>query len=378
MDEKSKLLVNELRQKLGANLESSYDWDFNLLRWLTAYDNNIEQIAPILTSALEFRRNLNLNQLSVDDVDYRSRFNQAMQNNYPGGISGFDKRGNVVIIEPTGRCDPRGLLYICRCSEFIRWRLFETEHVLQLIIDQERKLQKKCGLTMIMDLEGLTSDQIYMPTMNIYISIIVTIQKYYPDMLYKLLVIKAPAVMNVAYRMILPFINKKTRDKLEIISGDLWRSKLLEMIDEDQLPVHWGGKMIGKFDTYGDIRMAGKVPDDDKMGPVYSTPDDLISLTVARGSASRIKFRLESTSTIEWFFSCPYGDIEFGIDKFDISTDQRKNLVPHFRLNTEVVSEFGSMADVEQGDYELVFDNSYSWLRAKAISYRLLIKPIDY
>lgn len=377
MDETTKQLVNELRRRLGSHLDHSYDWDYNFIRWLTAYDNDIEYLLPILMSALEFRRALKLDKVTDSDVSFRDTFSKPMQEYYPGGICGYDKRGNVVVIEPTGRCDPRGLLPMGRCSEFVKWRLFETEHVQQLIRANEKKLNKKCGLTMVMDLEGLTMDQIYMPTMHIYTTIITIVQRNYPDMLCKLLIIKAPAVMNVAYRIVLPFLNKKTRDKLEIVTGDAWRARLLDLIEPSQIPVYWGGTMTGHFGDYGNVRMGGKIPEDLKHQPHYTkSADELTSVTVGRGSISKVPFQIDKPdSQIHWYVSCAVGDIEFGINKVE-PENRPKVILPHFRLNTEHVAEYGSMSSLELGQYELIFDNSYSWIRGKTVLYSLDIKQV--
>jgi len=47
--------------------------------------------------------------------------------------------------------------------------------------------------------------------------------------------------------------------------------------------------------------------------------------------------------------------------------------VTKFRLYTELVPEWGHI-ELEPGKYELVFDNSYSWLRAKTINFMFTIE----
>lgn len=151
----------------------------------------------------------------------------------------------MISIEPLGRCDVRGLMPTGRSSEFIRRRIYDCEYSLFLVRQQELKRGHQCGMFLILDMEGLTLDQIWMPAMNVYITIISLMQEHYPELLQKLYLVNCGAPMKVAYNIIQPFLARKTKDKIHM-AGSNWKEKLLKEIDDPKnLPVHWGGAYEG-------------------------------------------------------------------------------------------------------------------------------------
>ncbi len=70
-----------------------------------------------------------------------------------------------------------------------------------------------------------------------------------------LLLTPAPRIFPIAYNLVKPFLNEDTKKKMSIL-GSNWKEKLLEKIDADQVPVHWGGSQMG---TDGDEFCKNKV-----------------------------------------------------------------------------------------------------------------------
>lgn len=52
--------------------------------------------------------------------------------------------------------------------------------------------------------------------------------------------------MQVAYRIILPFLAKQTKEKIHIVGHSHWKEKLLKHIEPSHLPVLWGGERVGE------------------------------------------------------------------------------------------------------------------------------------
>ncbi|KAK9104014.1 hypothetical protein Scep_020858 [Stephania cephalantha] len=67
-------------------------------------------------------------------------------------------------------------------------------------------------------------------------------QDYYPERLGKLFLVHVPYVFAAAWKLIYPFIDKKTREKVVFVDDKSMRSTLLEHFSEDQLPEIYGGK----------------------------------------------------------------------------------------------------------------------------------------
>jgi hypothetical protein len=65
-------------------------------------------------------------------------------------------------------------------------------------------------------------------------------QNYYPERLYKLYIINSPWYFPALYGMFKPFIDQRTRDKINIFSSD-FLLPMQEEIDLSEIPVDDGG-----------------------------------------------------------------------------------------------------------------------------------------
>ena len=77
----------------------------------------------------------------------------------------------------------------------------------------------------------------------------------------KMFIINGPSFFGVSWRLIKGWLDPRTAGKIEVISNRKnWEKKLLEFIDEDQLPSDYGGKgpnteeTLAKEANIGDIR----------------------------------------------------------------------------------------------------------------------------
>ena len=82
---------------------------------------------------------------------------------------------------------------------------------------------------------SLDMDSIY------YIKSILKIdQDFYPERLFKLVIINAPWYFTAIYNLFYYLMDPKTRDKIEILSTDYF-GRLTELIDPSVIPVEFGG-----------------------------------------------------------------------------------------------------------------------------------------
>jgi len=93
------------------------------------------------------------------------------------------------------------------------------------------------------------------PLYSSFKKIIFFIAKIYVSIL---LFFSAPKIFAVLYNLIKPCLHQATVDKMKIFGSnkDEWSKAMLEEIDADQLPVHYGGT---KTDPNGDPRCPSKV-----------------------------------------------------------------------------------------------------------------------
>jgi hypothetical protein len=67
-------------------------------------------------------------------------------------------------------------------------------------------------------------------------------QLYYPESLHKLFVVNTPAIISVAWRLIAPWVDARTKSKIVFLKPHETAEELLKHIREEDLPVHLGGK----------------------------------------------------------------------------------------------------------------------------------------
>ncbi|XP_071689882.1 SEC14 cytosolic factor-like [Rutidosis leptorrhynchoides] len=70
-----------------------------------------------------------------------------------------------------------------------------------------------------------------------------TLQNYYPERLEKLYVVHAPYIFKAIWKILYPYIDEKTKTKIEFVEDKKLKSTLLQDIEESQLPEIYGGKL---------------------------------------------------------------------------------------------------------------------------------------
>ena len=71
--------------------------------------------------------------------------------------------------------------------------------------------------------------------------LIATDLAYFPERLYRMVIINAPWYFPALYNMFKPFIDPRTREKIMIL-GDDYYDKLLEYMEPSQIPTDYGGE----------------------------------------------------------------------------------------------------------------------------------------
>lgn len=99
----------------------------------------------------------------------------------------------------------------------------------------------------------------------------------------------------------------------------------------------------------------------------------MTSTTIAAGVNYTYPFHIDSRNfKLSWEFETKSYDILFGIARFNPS-EPSKSLSYLSPMKTYSPNEMHSESVVieEPGDYELIWDNSHSWIREKNINYKL-------
>ncbi|XP_061603199.1 SEC14-like protein 2 isoform X2 [Phyllopteryx taeniolatus] len=300
-----------------------------------------------------------------------------------GGMCGHDKEGSPIWYDVVGPLDPKGLLMSASKQDFVRTKIRNMEMLQRECQKQSRKLGVNVeSVTLIYDCEGLGFKHMWKPAIEMYGEILTMFEDNYPEGLKRVFLIKAPKVFPVAYNLIKNFLCEETRRKL-VVLGSNWQEVLRTHVDAEQLPATYGGT---RTDPDGDpqcrtmINYGGTVPRSYYIQNSIKVQYDTI-VTVSRGATLQLEYDVsDACSLLRWQFASDGADIGFGVYRRPPLGGGQKTaamlqVVPTQRYNAHLVPEDNVITCPEAGMYVLCFDNSYSILRSKRVSYTVEVLP---
>ncbi|XP_012513465.1 PREDICTED: SEC14-like protein 4 [Propithecus coquereli] len=345
--------------------------DYFLLRWLRARNFDLQKSENMLRQHVEFRKQQDLdNILSWQPLEVIQLYDS-------GGLCGYDYEGCPVWFDIIGTLDPKGLLLSASKQELIRKRIRVCELLLRECALQSEKLGRKIEMVlMVFDMEGLSLKHLWKPAVEVYQQFFAILEANYPEMLKNLIIVRASKLFPVAFNLVKSFMSEETRRKI-VILGDNWKQELTKFISPDQLPMEFGGTMT---DPDGNPKCLTKINYGGEVPKTYYLRNQVRAQyehtkSVGRGSSLQVENEiLFPGCVLRWQFASDGGDIGFGVFlKTKMGERQRAGemteVLPSQRYNTHLVPEDGSLPCLKAGVYVLRFDNTYSLVHAKKVSY---------
>lgn len=229
---------------------------------------------------------------------------------------------------------------------------------------------------MVFDMEGLSLKHLWKPAVEVYQQFFAILEANYPETIKNLIVIRAPKLFPVAFNLVKFFMSEETQRKIVILGGN-WKQELPKFISPDQLPVEFGGTMTdpdGNPKCLTKIKYGGDVPKSYYLRNQVKTQYEH-TVTVARGSFMQVENEiLFPGCVLRWQFASEGADIGFGVFLKTKMSEQKQagdmvEVLPIQRCKAHVVPEDGSLTCLKAGVYILRFDNTYSLMHAKKVSY---------
>ncbi|XP_037673112.1 SEC14-like protein 4 isoform X1 [Choloepus didactylus] len=345
--------------------------DYFLLRWLRARDFDLQKSEDMFRKHVEFRKQQDLDNILTWQPS------EVIQLYDSGGLCGYDYDGCPVWFDIIGTLDPKGLLLSASKQELIRKRVRACELLVRECELQSQKLGRKIEtVLMVFDMEGLSLKHLWKPAVEVYQQFFAILEANYPETLKSLIVVRAPRLFPVAFNLVKSFMSEETRRKV-VILGVNWKQELPQFISPDQLPVEFGGTMTdpdGNPKCLTKINYGGEVPKTYYLRQQVRVQYEH-TVSVGRGSSLQVENEiLFPGCVLRWQFVSDGGDIGFGVFlKTKMGERQRAGemteVLPSQRYNAHLVPEDGSLPCLEAGVYVLRFDNTYSLIYAKKVSY---------
>ncbi|KDP23257.1 hypothetical protein JCGZ_23090 [Jatropha curcas] len=197
--------------------------DLVIRRFLRARELDIEKASTLFLKYLSWRRTFLPNGfISTSEIP-----NELAQNKL--FMQGVDKKNHPIVVVFGAKHKP----YKGSLEEFKRFVAFTLERICARMPPGQEKF------VAIADLEGwgYTNSDI-----RGYLAALSILQDCYPERLAKLYIVHVPYIFMTAWKVIYPFIDKKTKKKIIFVENKNLTSTLLDDIDESQVPDIYGGK----------------------------------------------------------------------------------------------------------------------------------------
>ncbi|MCO5603094.1 hypothetical protein L7F22_057239 [Adiantum nelumboides] len=237
----SQRIRNPLRRRtrnlLGENLLPKRHDDYHtLLRFLKARKFDLEKTKTMWADMLDWRDFFGVDTIE-EDFDYTEL--EEVRKYYPQGYHGLDKEGRPVYIERLGKQTRVKLMQVTTVERYIKY------HILQF----ERSLNRKspaCSVagkkhidstTTILDVAGLNVSK---SARELALQLHKLDADNYPETLHHMFIVNAGPGFRILWNSMKSFLDPKTSAKISVL-GNKFQTKLLEVVDESELPDFLGG-----------------------------------------------------------------------------------------------------------------------------------------
>mmetsp|Transcript_49755 Transcript_49755/g.63745 ORF Transcript_49755/g.63745 Transcript_49755/m.63745 type:complete len:594 (-) Transcript_49755:116-1897(-) len=216
------------------------------IRFIAACKGNREDAAKRWATTAEWRLSEKIDEL-LEKPQHKFHDIKA---NYPQYVHGKAKNGHYVYYERPGLADFSVLTKIADSDELLLYYVYTTEWIWRVLDPREEG-----RLVSVWDMTGASASSLVGDRLKMLKRTMGVISEHYPERSDKLFIINAPFWFSATWRMVSPWIDPTTRNKISILGGG-YSSALNEYIGAENVPEMFGGT---------DRRKLGESQEEDKL-----------------------------------------------------------------------------------------------------------------
>ncbi|KFM72976.1 SEC14-like protein 4, partial [Stegodyphus mimosarum] len=371
--------IQLLRERVSDILEpEKYENDLYLRKWLIARSFDVEKAEDMLKKHVRFMK---VNGLDKIDENYVP---PEVSKYFLTTMLGYDNEGSIVRILHLGGSDIKGLALSMSKLDSMKVAVYTIKSDLL-----RQKRERVNGLPLcdkqvyILDLQGLSwKSVIHTTVVERAFMLLKTYEANYPESLKVAYLVNAPSFFSFIYNWLKSFLPESILSKVEILSPDEVPAALTKKIDPSILPACLGGTKIDpdgnpECPSLYEKPMGATIPENMMLTNQFHLlkEDKSAEKTVVENrSAFRIENLItEPNSILKWDFQTTQYDIRVGLNYKPDKASEFEEIIPLHRVESHRIPESGSFSCQNAGIYEIVFDNTYSWINKKELIYKITL-----
>lgn len=239
-------LIEQLTEEVEMETELNELWDKETLRrFLRARKHDIFKAKAMVLKAIQWRKENNVDTI-LDDFEFGEKV--QFHKHYPEGFFCTDRQGRPVYVQKPGDINCTELWKFTTLERSIKYHITQQERYVRTIAPSAalRSGRGAFQSTVLIDMDGVGVSTLTGEVRTIMGKVMSIDQDYYPELMYKSLIINAPTSFRIIWSLVKHLLDARTQGKIEVLPTD-YKPVLLEHIAPENLMECYGGTNTGRL-----------------------------------------------------------------------------------------------------------------------------------